>query len=167
MASARAHHAHVDGEIMDIYDVHFPSMKDMPLPEYLQAITKAMLEAPNRIPPEANEEILGRHCSTDFKVTAGRPETNLIASNLEQHTRNLKAFIAANPDYHIEVQNTTIQLDDRTGRAVIFCTTRVSGLFGAHGVRQSVNQVRARRRQDEHWVAYELASLRGPGHLTF
>ena len=167
MASAQDEQE-VSGErVVDTCNLDIPSMKDMSLSDYLQAISKCMLEAPNRIPPEAYEQIVRQHCSTDFKVTAGRPETNLIASNLEEHMRNLRAFLTANPDYHIEVQNTTVQLDDRIGRAIVFCTTKVSGLFAAEGVRQSVNQIRVRRRKDGHWIAYELSSLRGPGHLTF
>ncbi|EME41784.1 hypothetical protein DOTSEDRAFT_73998 [Dothistroma septosporum NZE10] len=143
------------------------SLRDLPLPDYLQETTKRMLEAPMNLTIEAYERIMDQYCTPDFKVTAGDPETNLLASDLDEHKMNFRGFIKANPEYHVQVQDTTLHLDDRIGRAVVFCTTRVSGLFGAEGVRQSINRVRLKRRSDGTWIAYELSSLRGPGHLTF
>ena len=50
------------------------------------------------------------------------------------------------PRGQIEVQNTTTDLDARTGRAVVLTTIRVTELFQANSnVRESVNNFRWKR----------------------
>lgn len=146
----------------------FPDITTMPLKDYLQEVTARSLELANILHPSSYNAVLKYFCTSDFKVSAGAPEVNLAAGSLEEHARNLRAFLRTNPDYHVEVLNTTILLDAHFGAAIVFTLTRTSGLFGSDDTaRETIHRVHWRRVAGGRWLAYELTSLRGPGHFPY
>ncbi|KXT11638.1 hypothetical protein AC579_54 [Pseudocercospora musae] len=135
-----------------------------PLADYLQIMAQRVLEAPNWMSSRDYEIVIRLFCAPIFRVSAGFPETNLIATNVEDHIKNFQAFLRANPKYRVEVRNTSISLDERMGRAIVFMSTKVSGLFASsETTRESVNKVHWKRLSNGRWQSVELSSLRGPG----
>ena len=171
---------------------YFLDPRNTPLEDWLMLMTKRTLEMASWVNSPPNSQagldsntsnaddfetnmalyspILSKFCTPDIKIRSGFPETNLIARSLDEHKANLRAFLRANPNYHVEVYNSTVELYQRGGRACVILSTRVSGLFGfADQTRESVNRMLWVRRNDEgdggygYWQMCELASLRGPG----
>lgn len=150
-----------------------PANKDFPISEgvtdagYLTSLATYMLEYINHHELDAFKSLLVENCDSHYQTAVPFPDA-MIADSLVQHLANVTVFFTANPNYHIQVQNSAAEVDDILGRAMVFLTSKVRGILGDENVtRETICSSFWKRRADGRWVAIKLDIMRGPGDLAF
>ncbi|KAK5124510.1 hypothetical protein LTR85_001727 [Meristemomyces frigidus] len=126
----------------------------MPTAEYVEAWSVQIL---NEHCNQKKFELVGtHHMAETFRSEHDGLET---AKSLEQHVDILKQHYVANPDFHLEVLNSSSEVDEARGRATVYLFYQLTGLNNT--AREAVALLKWERKQNG-WLCVKHTGLRGP-----
>lgn len=87
-------------------------------------------------------------------------EATSVVQGREQLIHNLRELLQTMPNYHADILNTTVTVDERKGTATVYLHLFLSGM--PDGIRrESVNVLAWERRKGE-WLLTKHQGMRGP-----
>lgn len=161
-------HVPEDHEKRRSRDISSDQAKDQALSKELQHLSKIMMELLNEDDP-LSKPYARKYLATTYKSEASIAEVpGLKAVSSKSHFTNVAEYRKENPNYHIEVYNTTAHVNRDTGRAMVWVTLRVRGLPGLPdgASRESVTAIHWKKQAGGLWVLFRTTGLRGPGDYT-
>ena len=87
-------------------------------------------------------------------------ETYAVCEGRDALIENLKQTLQAIPNYHADILNTTVVVDERKGCATVYLHLFLNGM--PDGIRRESVNVLSWERNDSQWLLTRHAGMRGP-----
>lgn len=124
--------------------------------DYLESLAKSILEI-NLNQKDSDHPLIIKHMSPQFR---GKHDALPKATTRNEHQDNLKKHLAAQPDFHVIILNSSSEVDDSRGRATVYLWYEISGL--SNGLEREAVAVLSWERRQGIWMVVKHQGMRGP-----
>lgn len=124
--------------------------------EYLEGLSRQILNVCLNL-KDPHHPIIYKHQSADFR---NKHDALPKAANRKDHHANLAKHLQEQKNFHIEIFNTSSEVDESRGRATIYLWYEITGL--THGIEREAIAVLSWERKQGTWLLMKHIGMRGP-----
>lgn len=133
-----------------------PSTRKHSSGEFLESLSSQVLNICLNL-KDSDHPLLKLHQSPDFR---NKHDALPGATNAADHNRSLHKHLAEQLDFHVEIHNTSSEVDESRGRATVYLWYLITGL--AHGLEREAVAVLSWERKQGTWMLMKHIGMRGP-----
>lgn len=124
--------------------------------EYLESLSRQILNVCLNL-KDPYHPMIYKHQSVDFR---NKHDALPRASNRADHHENLAKHLQEQKNFHVEIFNTSSEVDESRGRATIYLWYEITGL--ANGIEREAVAVLSWERKQGTWLLMKHIGMRGP-----
>ena len=123
--------------------------------QYLERLAKSILEV-NLNQRDNSHPLIQKHISPDFR---GKHDALPKVNNRDDHQQSLMKHLDTLPNFHIDILNSSSEVDDSRGRATVYLWYEIRGL--ANDLEREAVAVLSWERKQSTWIITKHQGMRG------